>query len=108
MRSPNPCCRAVWVWTKGAGRLAYVAGGKPALFEVLLVVVLGGVELGGGDDLGDDGPPETVAAFEPRLGVERSGLLLGGEVEDGRPVLGANVGALAVEGGGVVILPENL
>src|SRR6478672_9582645 len=92
--------------TTGKSLLTDVAGGEAALFEVLLVVILGGVELGGGGDFGDYRPAIFVAVFEFGLGGEGGSLLLGGSVKDGRPVLGADVRALAVEGGGVVVLPE--
>ena len=38
-----------------------IAGGQPALFEVLLVIVLGKVEVRGGSDLGDNGSPVPAA-----------------------------------------------
>ena len=82
------------------------AGGKAALFQVLLVVVFGGVELCGRQDLGYYGPSEAVAAFQAGFGGLGGGLLLGRVIEDRGPVLGAYVGALAVEGRGVVVLPE--
>src|SRR5262249_19150196 len=74
--------------------------------QVVLVVGLGGPELGRGRDLGDD------RAREPRLGrllrCLRLGLLLGRVEEDRRAVLIADVRALPVELRRVVQLPERV
>lgn len=70
--------------------------------EVELVVLLGGPPPARGRDLGDDG------RGLPPLGADAGGdvpghlLLLGAVVVDGAAVLGPAVGALTVEGGGVV------
>src|SRR5580704_958394 len=65
--------------------------------QVLLVVVLGEVELARGHDLGGDvsvaGLRQPLLVAGPRL--LRLGLLLRRLVEDGRPVLAANVITLA-------------
>ena len=69
---------------------------------VVLVVVFAGVEGFEGGDLGDDGVRKDF--FGGELGDVGVGyaLLVGGAEEDGGAVGGALVGALAVEGGGVV------
>src|SRR5437870_3648848 len=77
-----------------------------ALFRVageeLLVIVLGHVEWPGGDDLGDDGVIEDLVLREGGDHILGDRLLGRRVVEDRRPVLGADVMALAVERGGVV------
>lgn len=87
--------------------VAEVAGpGDAALGVVLLVVVLGGVEGAGGDDLGDEGADVLAGGVAAGFfGAGEAGLLVV-MVEDGAAVVGANVGALAVEGGGVVVVEE--
>jgi len=66
------------------------------------VVVFGGVEGFEGDDFGDDGVGPQVLGFQVLDSFFGDGFLLLGVVEDGGAVLGADVVALAVEGGGVV------
>lgn len=84
---------------------ALVAG--RVVVEVELVVLLGGPPLAGGRNLGDDlaVPPLLVG-----LGgdLARDLFLLGVVVVDGGAVLRAGVGALGVEGRGVVELVEEL
>src|SRR5712664_4119294 len=86
---------------------AAVAGG--VLGEVLLVIVLGVVELGGVDDLGGD--LVVTRRREPTLVRSARGLghaPLGGRVHvDPRAVLGADVVALSHALGRVVTLPED-
>src|SRR5919197_4190908 len=83
-----------------------VADRTALLLEVLLVVVLGLVEGGRGDDLGRD------ALREPRLHLglrgERLLLLLRRVEEDRGAVLAADVRALAVPLSGVVRAPEEV
>src|ERR1700759_5633676 len=79
-----------------------------SFFEVALVVFLGPVERGGGGDLGHDGSTEAAVCLEFLLGCRRRLLLFLVVIEDGRAVLSADVRALAVEGGGVVDLPEDV
>lgn len=78
---------------------ALVAGGVS--IEVQLVVLLSSPPLASGSKLGDNAvlPPLLVC-----LGgdLARNLLLLGVVVVDGRAVLGAGVGALLVEGCGIV------
>src|SRR5690606_40731110 len=83
------------------------------LVQVALVVVLGVVEgsgLGGGSDLGGDlaVPGLGQGALVAVRGVLGGGQLLVGGGVDGRAVLGADVVALPVRRGGVVVLPERL
>ena len=69
---------------------------------VVLMVILGGVEGLERQYLGDDGIIPEVLRLEVTDDFQRGGLLPGQCGEDGGAVLGANVTALAVEGGGVV------
>ena len=66
------------------------------------MVVFAGVEGFEGRDFGDDGVGEGVGGGELRDVGFGDSLLIGGAEEDGGAVGGAGVGALAVEGGGVV------
>src|SRR5205807_3639237 len=83
------------------------AGGLAALLQVLLVVVLGPVEGGRRDDLGDDRAAEGPLALQLPLRGQGRRLLLGIVKEDRRAVLRADVRALAIRGRGIVILPEH-
>src|SRR5215469_4265092 len=83
-----------------------VAGGGAALGEVLLVVFLGAVEIGGGFDFGDDGTLEDVGFFESGDGFARFGFLFRVVNENCGAILGAEVGSLAIERGGIVILKK--
>src|SRR5207244_433591 len=97
-RSPSACSAAA----------LHVAAAAASLLEVLLVVVLGPPERRGRRDLGDDRSAEATRPLEL---VERSAggvLLLGVVDEDGRAVLVADVGPLAVELGGIVTGPEDV
>src|SRR5688500_6295063 len=85
-----------------------MARGQAALLQVLLVVFFGRIEGGGGVDFGDDGPVVLAARFKTCLRGEGGVALLRAVVEDRRAVLRAYVRPLAVEGGGVVVLPEDL
>jgi hypothetical protein len=77
--------------------------GVVGIFQgVILVVVFAGVEGLQGRDLGDDGVGEGVVGGELRDVGFGDALLVGGVEEDGGTVGGSFVGALAVEGGGVV------
>src|SRR5258708_6023054 len=83
------------------------AGGLAALLQVLLVVVLGSVEGGRRDDLGDDRAAESPLALQLPLRGQGRRLLLGIVKEDRRAVLRADIPALAIRGRGIVILPED-
>src|SRR5262245_6675192 len=90
---------------------AAVAAVTPRVFrEILLVIVLGVVELGSLANLRGDGPV-TRRRERPLVRVAR-GLgetaLLGRHAVDRRPVLRADVIALAHALGGIVALPEGL
>ncbi len=77
--------------------------GVVGIFEgVVLVVVFAGVEGFERGALGDDGAGEDFGGGELRDVGFGDALLVGGVEEDGGAVGGAFVGALAVEGGGVV------
>lgn len=77
------------------------------VLEVQLVILLSGPPLAGGRDLGDDAslPPLGIGFCRD---VARNLLLLGVVEVDGGAVLGASVGALGVEGRGVVHGVEEL
>src|SRR5450759_1161188 len=82
--------------------------GEAALFQVLLVILLGAPEPRGRRDLGDDRAlvPSALLLFLLRGPCGR--LLLGCLEEDGGPVLLAHVRPLAVQGRRVVVLPEDV
>src|SRR6185369_15459901 len=82
------------------------AAGVAMLLEVTLVVLLGPVERGRGGDLRDDLPLARLLLCI--TGCDRGFLLAGVMVEDRRAVLAAEIQALAVAGGRIVDLPENL
>ena len=74
--------------------------------EVILVVLLGGVEALQRYDLGDDGPPEPRLRRVARcLGAALLGVVVG---QDDGPVLRADVVTLAVARGGIVSAPEQV
>jgi hypothetical protein len=83
-----------------------VVGVEGVVAVEILVLVLGGVEFCEGDDFGDDGGFEFgLGAFEGGAGGGGLGVVVG---QDDGPVLRAGIGALAVEGGGVVGVPEKI
>ena len=85
----------------GIGDVHNVAVGAVPYREIL-VIALGRVELVEGDDLGHDRIAKDVSIVElPDVGLGDTLLFLI-HVEDGAAILGADVWALAVEGGGVV------
>ena len=85
------------------GTVADLDVGVVGIFErVVLVVVLGAVEGFERDDLGDDFVLPGVGGIELRDVGFGDALLIVVGVEDGGAVGGADVGALAVERGGVV------
>src|SRR5258708_35114813 len=86
-----------------------VAAGLAALFEVALVVFLGAPEGLGRLNLGDDALRLEAAFVGELLDLGLGlGFLLGRVEEDGRPVLRAPVGTLAVHGGRVVQSKERV
>ena len=85
------------------GAVADLDVGVVGILEgVVLVVVLGAVEGFEGNDLGDDAVLPGVGGVELCDVGFGDALLVVVGVEDGGAVGGAGVGALAVEGGGVV------
>ncbi len=86
----------------------HAVGLEAVVLEVLLVVLLRRVEGGQRGDLGDDGVLPQPLLGQGGDGLARDTLLLGRVEEDGGAVLGADVGALAVEGGGIVDREEDL
>ena len=70
--------------------------------EVVLMVVFSRVEGFEGDELGDNGVRPEVEGGEFSHHSLSGGLLLLGVVEDGGAVPAADIGALTVEGGGVM------
>lgn len=81
-----------------------VAGGDAALGEILLMVFLGAIKRTGGFHFCDDGALENVGIFEGGDGFARGGFLFGIVNENRGAILRTEVGALAVERGGIVIL----
>src|SRR2546427_4595464 len=72
------------------------------LLEIVLVVLLRGPELGGGDDLGDDRALPLARGLDASLDLLGDPPLLLALIEDGRAVLGPLVVPLAVHGRGGV------
>ncbi len=91
-----------------AAGVAEIAARAAVFLEVSLVVFLGAPEGGRRLDHGCDGTPERTGGLESLLGLDGLLLLLGRVEEDHRAVLVADVGALAVDLGRVVHLPEGL
>lgn len=75
-------------------------------FKVVLVIVFGGEKFFCFFDFGDDGPVEEL--LRPGFGFFGDLFLFGRMGVDCRAVLGADIGALAVERGGVVDFPEKV
>ena len=90
----------------GAGPVELVAQG--VLLVVVLVVVFGRIERGGGNDLSRDGPIERSGLRKRRFGCKRRSLLLLGVVEDGGPILAAVVRELSVGLSRVDVAPEDV
>src|SRR5215471_16032592 len=65
--------------------------------EVILMVLLGGVERGERSHCGDDRGVEHTVALDFRDHLARHPLLLRAVIVDRRAVLGADVGALTIE-----------
>src|SRR5579862_9368475 len=88
-------------------RLLYVAGRESALFQILLVIVLGGMELNRWHDLGHDRLLEASRLFQLLFRKPGFAFLLRSVKEDRRAVLRSIIRTLAVELGGIVVLPEH-
>src|SRR3546814_3539139 len=90
-----------------SGIRQHLAGRRPlVLREVSLVLLLGTPEWPRRCDLGGDRPGVAPGGVLAVAGFPRHRVLLGIEGEDRRTVLAADVGALPVDLGGVVALPE--
>ena len=76
--------------------------------EVVLMVVFGGVEDLHFFECGDDGIVEVAGFVEFGDGFGGDLFLFGVVVEDGGAVLGTDIGALAIECGGVVSVEEDI
>src|SRR5688572_18110158 len=101
---PKPGASRGRTQTRGFKSVAQVVAGVATglSLQIVLVVVLRSGERARGSDFGDDGAPPLARLFD--LGLDRGCSLFlrrRGE-EDGGPVLGSSVVALAVECGGVV------
>src|SRR5579864_7426631 len=86
------------------GNRSDVAAAQALFLQVALVVFLGAIEGGSGNNFSDDGLPETCLPALP--GCARGLLLFRTVKENGRTVLRAGVRPLPVRSGGVVHLPE--
>src|SRR5207253_6950157 len=78
------------------------------LLVEVLVVLLGGIELRGRHDLGDDQPLESLGLHQRLLRFLSKPLLRLVVVEDGRAVLKSIVTELPVWRGGINVVPEDL
>src|ERR1700677_2015184 len=78
---------------------------QAALFEVLLMILLGAPEFGGRRNLRDNRPWETSLRGISRC--PRFGFLLRRVIENRRTVLRADVRALAIQSRRVVVVPEH-
>ena len=82
--------------SREANRLDVAIGGA-ALFQVALMIFLGGPERAGGRNFGGDGVAELSAGFQRLFGFFRGGFLLGRMVKDGGAILLAEIRALAID-----------
>src|SRR5579864_999695 len=80
---------------------------QAALLQILLVIVLGGIERDRGDDLGGDWLRVFVRLVERFLRSLRFLRLFGRMIENRGSVLRAPVRTLAVDLRRIVVLPEN-
>src|SRR5882724_3655189 len=74
--------------------LSDAAVGLSALLQILLVIVLGQVILGGGNDLSHDRLPEASALIQSLFRRDRGGPLLWSVKEDGGAILLAYIRSL--------------
>src|SRR3954466_3572585 len=84
------------------------AGSLAALFQILLVIVLGKVVLGSGNDLRHDWLPKAPALIQSFFRSDGRGPLFGRVKEDDRAILLSDVWPLTIERCGVVVLPEDI
>ena len=73
----------------------------------MLVILLGFPKIGGRDDLGDDRAAEAMRDRQLCDGSFRRRFLLRGIIKDHGAILGADVGALPVRRGRIVVGPED-
>ncbi len=85
-----------------------MAVGGGALFEVTLVIFLGGPEGTSSSNFGGDGAMKLAAGIQCLLGLFRGRFLLGGMEENGGAVLLAEVRTLVIYLGRVVHFPESV
>src|SRR3954470_17881410 len=104
--SGDPRFGAAWELPVRSDDVARVTAG--VAFEVVLVFGFGLPERAGGGDLGDDFAWPEAGGFHVCDRVVGGRALLVGRVEDGRPVVGADVVTLAVLGRRIVDLEEEL
>jgi len=84
-----------------------VALALAAFFQITLVIILGQVKISGRHNRGRDRAREFTGLFQLHFGFAGD-LFLGGIGEKDRaPILGANVRALPIERGRIVVVPEN-
>ena len=79
-----------------------------AFFKIVLVIIFSGVKLCDWDNRGGDRFGELAGLFEVGFGCAGELFLRSIREKDGAPVLGTNVGALPVERGGIVVVPEDV
>ena len=72
------------------------------------MVIFGPVKVGSRDNHGGDGAGKLTGFFEFGFGFLCGFFLFAGGEEDGAPVLGADVRALPVECGRIVVAPKNV
>src|SRR6185312_4898164 len=90
------------------GVLSDVAGRQAVLLQIALMVVFRYPEGGRGHDLRDDWFLEPAGLVKDLPGLLGQFLLLVVVVEDRRPVLRSHIRALAIGGGRVVVVPEDV
>jgi len=81
--------------------------GKAVFFEVLLMVFFCAVKVTRRYNPGDDGSGKLPGGLESDFRIKSGLSLLWAVVENHRAILTADIGALAVELGGVVDFPED-
>src|SRR5450755_2204518 len=84
-----------------------VTGGEAALFQILLVIILGGMERHRWDDLGDNRFLEASRLLQLLLRQLGFALLLRGVKKDRGAILRSIVRTLAVELGGIMVFPKH-
>src|SRR5205814_3395625 len=85
-----------------------MAGRDAAFFQVALMIFLGAIENGFGDNLGDNRAVIAARFFQVLFGSPCFGFLLRRMEENCGAVLRAPIGSLPVERGWIVVAPENI